>query len=302
MLVTVRVSLAIIMIACMVLLALVPYDASGAAAETRYELIAGEATFGNDVILTGLNQMVFHQMSAAARDSEALSVSFPGALALSPSQGTNIALPSIHQARMGTASASYTGFFQVDIPFYPCCNFGAAPVGVGQFGKPSPVTPAVFPGRALMYPEMVNSGILDPNLTYENKNINSTMVTLPPGLAAGPYGEAAAVASVTVGETVANNSSSGNITPPLLLSTHRFNFDSSASSINNFSIIERMWRNSHLAHLMDIAYEGESSRPIWMAPLKPADTLQLTNHFKVLSHSLNMTRPGEYITRAFWDL
>ena len=191
---------------------------------------------------------------------------------------------------------------QQNIPFYPCRNFGAAPVGVGQFGKPSPVTTAKFAGRALMYPEMINKGILSPDLAYENKNVNNTMVTLPPALARGPYAEVSAIANATVGEKPLNNSTFGNITPPALLSDQRFNFDSDAQEINNMSIVERMWRNSPLAHLMDIAYEGDASRPVWMAPLKPTETLQRTNHSSVLGHALNMTRPGGHLTRAFWDL
>ncbi len=298
---TVRAGLTIIITACVVLLALVPHDASGAAAETRYELATGGLASGNDLIITGLNQTVFHQSSAAAGDNEAFALSFPGALDFSPSGGTNIALPSIHQERGQAASISSTGFFQANLPYYPCCNFGSAPVGVGQFGKPSPVKPARFRGNALMYPEMINKGILIPGLTYENKNLNNTMVTLPPLLSSGPYGEAAVVANATVGESPANNSSLGNVTP-LLLSTLRFNFDSNASQIDNYTVLERMWRNSHLAHLMDIAYEGEASRPIWMAPLKPSETLQRTDHSKVLGHALNMTKPGKYLTGSFWDL
>jgi hypothetical protein len=99
-----------------------------------------------------------------------------------------------------------------------------------------------------------------------------------------------------------SNSTFGNLTPPMLLSSQRFNFDSNASEINNYSIVERMWRNSHLAHLMDIAYEGDASRPFWMEPLKPTEALQRTNHSRVVGYSLNMTRPGEYLTRSFWDL
>ncbi|HTX44505.1 MAG TPA: hypothetical protein VMC61_07210 [Methanocella sp.] len=294
--------LAILIAACIALLALAPNDASGAAAETRYELIADGLTFGDDLIIAGLNQTVFHQQSAAAGDNEALAITFPGSLDFSPSQGVDIALPAIHQAREDAVSVSSTGFFHANLPFYPCCNFGAAPVGVGQFGKPSPVTDAGFRGNALMYPEMVNQGILTPDLKYENKNLNNTMVTLPPLLASGPYAEVAAVANSTVGETAANNSSLGNVTPPLLLSEQRFNFDSNASQIDNYNIVERMWRNSHLAHLMDVNYEGEASRPVWMTPLKPAEALQLTDHFKVLGYALNLTKPGKYLTKAGWDL
>jgi hypothetical protein len=298
----IKVSLAVIISASLVLLALSPYPAWGAAAETSYELIADGVTFGNDMIITGLGETVFHQQAMAVADDEKTDISFPAILRLTPSQGVNLALPSISQTTNVSVSISSVGFFRANIPFYPCCNFGAAPVGVGQFGKPSPVTPAKFKGNALMYPEMINKGILNPNLTYENKNINSTMVTLPPAIATGAYSETAAVANATVGERAVNNSTFGNITPPMLLSNQRFNFDSNASEINNSSIVERLWRNSHLYHLMDVAYEGDASRPIWMEPLKPTEALQLTNHSRVISYSLNMTRPGEYLTKAYWDL
>lgn len=298
----IKASCAIIITACLILVAIMPCPAWGAAAETRYELVADGVTFGNDLTITGLNESVFHQQTLVAADDEATEISFPCDLEFSPSRGVDMALPSMSQKRNESVSVSNTGFFEANIPFYPCCNSGAAPVGAGQFGKPSPVTPAKFSGSALMYPEMVNKGILNTNLTYENKNINNTMVTLPPALAASPYGEVAAVANATVGETAINNSSFGNITPPLLLSTQRFNFDSNASQINNYTIVERMWRNSHIFHLMDVAYEGESSRPIWMEPLKPTESLQRTNHSRVIGYSLNMTRPGEHLIKSYWDL
>lgn len=270
----------------------------GATAETRYELIEGRVTYGNDLIITGLTNSLLHSQEASSMDEEALGISFPAALPFSPS--VCMALPSISQETKASASVSSLGYFESSIPFYPCCNFGAAPVGVGQFGRPSPVSPAPFKGRALMYPEMINSGILTPNLTYDSTNINNTIATLPPALATGPYSEAAAIANETIGETPASNSTIKE--PPMLLSTHRFNFDSNASEISNMSIVERMWRNSHLAHLMDIAYEGDASRPVWMEPLKPTEALQRTSHARVIGYAMNMTRPGEYLTRAFWDL
>ena len=270
----------------------------GATAETRYELIEGSVTYGNDLIITGLTNSLIHQQEVAGLDEENLGVSFPAALPFSPS--VCMALPSISQEHSASMSASSLGYFESNIPFYPCCNFGAAPVGVGQSGKPSPVSPAPFKGRALMYPEMINMGILSQNLSYENTNINSTMVTLPPALAIGPYSEVAAIASETRGETPINNSTINK--PPMLLSTHRLNFDSNATEISNMSIVERMWRNSHVAHLMDIAYEGDASRPIWMEPLKPTEALQRTSHARVLDYAMNMTRPGAYLTRSFWDL
>lgn len=328
-----KASLAIVLSACLVLVALAPSPAWGAAAETRYELIAGGLTFGNDIILTGQGETMFHQQALAITDRENLGVSFPGALAFSPSQGVDLALPSISQTVDRTISSSSTGFFAADLPFYPCCNYGAAPVGIDHFGEPSPVTPASFRSKALMYPEMVNQGILDANLTYDTGNANSTMVSLPPALATGAYGEVAAIANTTIGEKPRNSSIglgpnvvnrswmtnsvstkkipeknitpvkvTGNVTTPILLSELRFDFDSSAPEINNTGIVVRMWRNSHLGHLANVAYEGDASRPLWTEPMKPYDALQHTNHTRVLNYARNMTRTGSDIVKAFWDL
>ncbi len=125
--------LAIALLVCLAL-ARLPGEARGAAAETSYELIADGVTYGNDLILTGLRESLFHQQALSAADAESLDISFPGALPFSPSSGTYIALPSIHEAVDESVGVSSTGFFFANLPYYPCCNFGAAPVGVGQFG------------------------------------------------------------------------------------------------------------------------------------------------------------------------
>lgn len=293
------------------LLAIAPYHALGSAAELKYEVISGGTTFGNDAIITGLKQAVFHQQEASIADREGLGITFPAALELTPSQGTEIALPSIRQTREESASTSETGFYWANQPYYPYINDGAAPIGVGQFGRPSPVTPAMFRGNSLLYPEMVIRGDLEPNLTYDNKNIDNSRVTLPPSTATQAYGETMAVLSGTRGME----------SSPLALSDHRFNLDLNSSQISRTSILERMWRNSHLAHLMDIAFEGEVSRPAWISPeetiaapaaprnesdlmnvTSPRVSLQHTDHAKVLREALALTRPGQYIKPDFWDL
>ncbi|HTX43911.1 MAG TPA: hypothetical protein VMC61_04220, partial [Methanocella sp.] len=218
------------------------------------------------------------------------------------SSGVSLALPSISESVDRTVSISRTGFFTADLPYYPCCNFGAAPVGYGQFGVPSPVTPAGISGNALMYPEMINRGILDRNLSTDNRNLNNTMTTLPTSLAPEAFGAVSAVAGATVGEKPRNNTTLGNTTMPTLLSDKRYNFNAPASDINNSSIVERMWRNSHLSHLMDFAYEGEASSPVWLEPMKPMDAFQRRDPYKIINFSLNMTLPGKYLTRSYWEL
>lgn len=297
-----RADFVIIIALFLVTMAIVPYPVQGAQAEAKYEAVVDGVTYGNDVILTGLNQSIFHDHVQNASDNESFSLASSGELNFSPSQGTEIALPSISQSTDQTLSESTTGFYYANYPYCPFINNGAAPIGVGQFGKTSPVEAAKFRGRALMYPEMVNQGILNPNLTFKNNNINSSMLTLPPALATEAFAETAAIGNDTIGETPRKNSSLENLTPPMLLSEQRFNLDANSSQINNMSIIERMWRNSHIAHLMHVAFEGEVSRPAWLEPLKPTEGLQRSNHSKVLSDALNMTMPGKYIKKDFWDI
>lgn len=301
----------IIILVSLLLLATATHKAWGAAGELKYELVSGGVTYGDDAIITGLKQAIFHQQDATAVDLESLGIAFPGTLCFAPSQGTGIALPSIRQTREESASRSSTGFYSANQPYYPYINEGAAPIGVGQFGRPSPVTPAGFQSNSLLYPEMVVEGDLTPNLTYDNKNINNSRVTLPPSTAGRAYGETAAA----LGGTTGMESS------PLALSIHRFNLDLNASQISRMSILERMWRNSHLSHLMDIAFEGEVSRPAWISPeetltvpqaprnesdltnvTSPRVSLQRTDHAKVIREALAFTRPGQYIKPEFWDL
>ncbi len=314
--------MAIFICACLVLLSLAPYHAIGAGGETRYELISGGVTFGNDAIRTAQDETLFHQQALATMDFENMDISFPGSLDFSPSQGVDLAFPSITQTVDRSVSYSSVGFFTADLPFYPCCNFGAAPVGVGQFGKPSPVTPAAFIGSALMYPEMINQGNLVHGMHYTSTNINNPRLTLPPSLAAGAYGEVAA-ANATLGtnlstmnvtspgllsdnnstrdylikDNASSNQSQANanntttipvkLSTPVLLSEQKYNLDANSSRINNSTIVERMWRNSHLSHLMDDAYEGDASSPIWIAPQENmSETLQRTDHDRVMRYAL----------------
>src|SRR5208337_738794 len=198
---------------------------------------------------------------------------------------------------------------------------------------------AAFSGSALMYPEMINQGNLAPGLHYTSTNINNPRLTLPPTLAANAYRDVAAV-NATMGmnmstmnvtspgllpgnntsvnnylkkDNTSSNTSQANtnnttaipvkISTPILLSEQKFNLDANASQINNSSIVERLWRNSHLPRLMDDDYEGDASSPIWIAPQENmSETLQRTDHNRVMQYALNMTQPGKYLTKAFWDL
>lgn len=133
---------------------------------------------------------------------EQLGICFPGALGLNNAGEPELAmaLPSISQSRNEYAATQSTGFFTANLPFYPCCNFGSAPVEVGQFGKLGPITPATFSGNALLYPATVVEGNLarrQQNNTIVNTTLNSAPVNAPAGTNNGAY-------------KAANNTSSGN--------------------------------------------------------------------------------------------
>ena len=75
------------------------------------------------------------------------------------------------------------------------------------------------------------------------------------------------------------------------------------SVIDNMSVTDRMWRNSHLGGTMWTAYEGDTATPSWIAPFdKPQTVIQMTDHIQVLKDSLNMTEPGTNIKPRFWRL
>ncbi len=87
------------------------------------------------------------------------------------------------------------------------------------------------------------------------------------------------------------------------LSYEHFNMSADRDTINNMSVTDRMWRNSHLGGTMWTAYQGDTATPSWIAPFdKPQTVIQMTDHIQVLKDSLNMTDPGTVLKPRFWRL
>lgn len=82
-----------------------------------------------------------------------------------------------------------------------------------------------------------------------------------------------------------------------------FNFDASTGQINDMSVLERMWRNSHRGGTMGKAYVGDTSMPGWIDPYeRPYDVSMLDEHWYCLQSALDMTVPGTQILPRLWSL
>ena len=264
------------------------------ATESRPELQYGNVVAGVDFINSGMSQDLFHSQTLAATDEEALAVSF-----LSGPGGTTLA-PTIAQTSTDTIAATSTGFFQSNFQFSPVVNVGAAPVGVGQFGKVSPVRTAPFFGKAIMYPEMVVKG----NLLGKGDlpTMMSTGFSFPPAQAI--------IANDTVWKLAKLESDQNAIGLnaidkglPVILSAHKFDFVSTPAQISNASIVERLWRNTHQGSMMNYLYEGDAAFPTWIAPVKnPLPLIDCGEGSAAVKSALNMTQAGKFLSRSFWSL
>ena len=90
---------------------------------------------------------------------------------------------------------------------------------------------------------------------------------------------------------------------PVILSGKTINYDASPAQINNTSIVERLWRNSHQGALLDAAYEGNAAWPTWIDPLRnPFALLYCGDPFTTIKSALEMTMPGHYLIQSYWSL
>lgn len=179
---TLREKLVIAIIIILIILWAVPAT-SFARQEFRYELIAGDLSFGNDFGRAKDIQNLFHQQTLQTIDNESLRVDFPlfaDGIIAGPTKGpaaidnvslgmgssTNIlpfglvdlAFPSIKQTVNQSIAASTTGFYSATFLGIPPVNTGAGQVWSGPGTPISPVTtPATIAGPNTPFPEMVNT-------------------------------------------------------------------------------------------------------------------------------------------------
>ncbi len=274
----------------MILLAvLATLPASGT--EARPEVIYGNTVFGLDFINSGMSQELLHRNTLATTDQEALAISFP--------VGPGIA-PAIAQTSSGTVTAASLGFFASNFQFCPAVNIGAPAVGVGQFAAPYPVTTAKFSGHSLMFPEMTVEGNL-----LGNGNLSQmvdTGITLPPSQANNAYAGVRGLSYLEKNQS-AQGFEAREKGLPVILSGHTVDFEATPDQINNTSIVDRLWRNTHQANALNYLYEGEAARPVWIAPAKnPYELIDCGIASDAIKSALEMTRPGKFLTRAYWSL
>lgn len=263
--------------------------------ESRLEFWSGNVVFGQDFVNNGMSQDLFHQQTLAATDTEALSISLPA----DTGGGTTFS-PSISQTSSGTTVATSTGFFEANYLGTPGLNFGAAPVGVGQSGVSSPVSTAKFSSKAVFYPEMVVQG----NLLNESQRakLNVTRMSLPPGKANGASGTLQKLAAMEA-KNDAEGFDARDANLPVILSGMTIDSDAEPDQINNTSILERLWRNTHQGAILDYAYEGDTAWPTWIAPVKNIYALiDCGDQTETIDKALQMTQSGRCLTTAFWYL
>ncbi len=176
---TLRKPLTILLISILVVLSTTP-TVSWARTEARYELIAGDVFFGNDLGQFRTTQSLFHQNTLQTEDLEHLNIDFPikaDDLGLGPTIGSveadgvdltgsanvlpfgpvNLAFPDIHQDALQSVAATQTGFFTANTVGIPPANLGSYEVfsGPGAFTSPVSVPPSLT-GSYLPYAEMTN--------------------------------------------------------------------------------------------------------------------------------------------------
>ncbi len=271
----------------------VPGHVSGI--EARYEYLSGNVIAGLDFCDAGLTQDVFHSQTLAVTNENTLGIAFPTEAVTGPGgQTSQIVSPSISQTSSNVVTATSTGLYEAASDTCPDINYGAAPVGVGQFAAPIPVERAKFSTNSLLYPEMVVQGNL-PNTTGPD-------ISLPPAEAGVAYATVAQLAARQEDEG-ATGFDARDEGMPVILSSRTIDGDSLPDQINKTSIVERLWRNTHQGNIMDYVFEGSVARPTWIMPVKnPYLLIGCGGGLDSIKESLLMTRPGKYLYRSFWSL
>jgi hypothetical protein len=271
----------------------VPGNVSGI--EARQELLAGNIVYGQDFCDAGLSQTLFHSQTLAVTNDNSLGISFPVTTVPGPGdQASQIVSPSISQTCDNVVTATSTGFYDAASDTCPDINLGAAPIGVGQFAAPIPVTRAKFSSNALMYPEMVVQGNMPGS--------PATDISLPPAEAGITFDRVAQLATREE-DKGATGFDARDAGMPVILSSRTIDGDAGPDQINQTSIVERLWRNTHQGNVMDYVFEGSVARPTWIMPVKnPYILIGCGGGLDSIKASLRLTRPGTFLYRSFWSL
>lgn len=322
----------IITLVSLLIIGLVVPGSSLSRTEARYELRSGDVIFGNDLGNVNSRQTLFHQQTLDNTDVEAVDVDFPlfsispaGDMVAGPvvADGSSanvipfglvdLAMPSISESSYQTYNATDTGFYTASFLGIPPINYGGSPVTSGIDMQISPVkAPSSLIGSSMMFPEMNNiipgydrsKASKSSNQSGKSTNVsgsaNNTQSGQTPG--GGDVHETISGQELTGAESSVPLNYTGQNVTGQNLSYPYFNFKARAAPISNSSLIDRMWRNSHLG-TMGRAYEGDTSRPEWILPTEfTKSAIAMANWTKVNKIALNQTVPGTHLMPRFWSL
>lgn len=311
--------------------------------EVRKELCTDGVVYGTDIVIAAPQQTLFHQQSAQGLDSEASSVAFPDTVALSPGTNLALPSLTqqvdqtsvVQETGFFTANYCYCpGPNNGNVPLTATYITDINSIQPGRLIGSAPMYPEMVnlaPGQrklSQLAQQADNTSGADTNKSLSDRIKQEISLNLPINITAGSgnvisYAErecptcvGSSVTPPTVGVSPSVSSPTPepgeknvteNVNPPTSqgydLSYEHFNMSADTDAINNMSITDRMWRNSHLGGTMWTAYQGDTATPSWIAPFdRPQTVIPMTDHFQVIKDSLNLTEPGTNIKPRFWRL
>lgn len=297
----------LILTACL-LVAVTPLCVS-ARLEARWALQSGDVLTGMDLSVQHPQATLYHNSATTLTDSESAGVAFPTAIDLSPSQGTELALPEISQVGDQSAETSDTGFFHANWCYLNTPNHGGGPIVASDPSLLCPFGSNKMVGSEYLFPYM--TPIADTKVNFKPVIDSSDMAIPAHGINSSapftistaaflPDNQSTSIAGNLTGGQAANQSGpsvqSGARKP-------RINPASTAEQINGMTDLQRMYRNAFIGSTMYLASEGPVQSPTSISPNEhPQDVVKMKNHFQDNMDALNLTKPGTSLTPVFWQL
>ena len=279
--------------------------------EARWAVQSGDVLMGTDWSVQHPQATLYHNSATNAADSESVGISFPTSIDLSPSQGTNLALPAISQTSDQTIDATNTGYFSANWCYLNTHNNGGGPLDASDPSLTHPFASGAMLGSGILFPYM--TPIDDSSVNFKPIINNSDMDTTIPDInnnSSAPFTLSTAVFLPTNTSTnISANLTGGQSVNQTGTSTQqavrkpRIDPASTADEIKNMTDLQRMDRNAFLGTTMYKAYQGNVSSPTWIDPNQhPADVTKMKDHLQVNKDALNMTEPDSKLYTVLWDL
>lgn len=303
-------SFIVVLIVVYIFAAVIPAGVS-ARLESRWALQSGDVLTGMDVSVQHPKATLYHNSATTLTDSESAGVSFPTSIDLSPSQGTELALPAISQSVDQTASTSDTGFFFANWCYLNTPNHGGGPIIASDPSLLCPFGSSKMLGSEYLFPSM--TPIADSKVNFKPVINRSDMAISTPDIndnSSAPFTISTAALLPSNQSTNITGNQTGsqavNQTGPSVQSgarKPRINPASTSEQIQGMTDLQRMYRNAFIGSTMHLASEGTVQSPTRISPnAHPQDVVKMKNHFQDNMDALNMTKPGTSLTPVFWQL